>query len=271
LPELAIDVERQSLVIEIGGTPVRVSTTDADFWRILRKRYAGFVSTSERAAVEFNVELTPPRFADPDAEVRVSQRSGRWLLQRGDFRAEWEPATRKGIIRQSANPYSIDAVLRIVHTLALARTGGFLLHAASAIRNGGAFIFAGVSGAGKTTISRLAPPDATLLTDEVSYICKEDDHYRAFGTPFTGELAKLGENVSAPIEALYLLAQGPRNQIEPLTASEAARSLLANVLFFAEDPELVQMTFHSAFEFVSRVPVSRLTFVPDSKVWELIG
>ncbi len=94
--------------------------------------------------------------------------------------------------------------------------------------------------------------------------------YVAFGTPFTGELAKLGENVSAPIAALYLLAKGPENRIDPVAPGEAARSLLANLLFFAEDEELVQSTFHSAFEFVSRVPVSRLTFVPDSRVWELI-
>ena len=64
-------------------------------------------------------------------------------------------------------------MLRIVHTLVLARQGGFLLHSASAIRNGKAFLFAGVSEAGKTTISRLAPPDATLLTDEISYVRKE--------------------------------------------------------------------------------------------------
>jgi hypothetical protein len=43
------------------------------------------------------------------------------------------------------------------------------------------------------------------------------------------------------------------------------------VLFFAEDQELVQLAFHSAFEFVKRVPVSRLTFVPDARVWEMIG
>jgi hypothetical protein len=33
----------------------------------------------------------------------------------------------------------------------------------------------------------------------------------------------------------------------------------------------VQATFNSAFEFVSRVPVFRLTFFPDARVWELIG
>jgi len=145
------------------------------------------------------------------------------------------------------------------------------MHSASAIRNGKAFLFAGVSGAGKTTISRLAPPDVTLLTDEISYVRKQDSGYIAYGTPFTGELAKLGENVSAPLATLYLLAQGPENRIDPVAPAEAARSFLANVLFFAKDEELVQATFNAAFEFVSRVPVSRLTFVPNARVWELIG
>jgi hypothetical protein len=284
LPELTTEVERLSLIIEIGGMPVRVHTTDPAFLRMLRDRYEDFVTSAESlrgsdaaaergAEIDFDIdiELTPTRFADPQAAVSVTQERGRWTLERGDFRADWDPASRTGTIRQTANPYSIDAVLRIVHTLVLARQGGFLLHSASAIRNGRAFLFAGVSEAGKTTISRLAPPDATLLTDEISYVRKQEAGYVAYGTPFTGELAKLGENVSAPIAALYLLAKGAENRIDPIPPAEAARSLLANLLFFAEDEELVQATFHSAFEFVSRVPVSRLTFVPDARVWELIG
>jgi hypothetical protein len=42
------------------------------------------------------------------------------------------------------------------------------------------------------------------------------------------------------------------------------------VLFFAEDQELVRSVFHSACEFVDQVPVYRLTFVPDSRVWEML-
>ena len=271
MPELTTEVERLSLIIEIGGMPVRVNTADHDFLGMLQDRYAGYVVTpAGDAEVEFDIELAPPGKPLPDVEVRVSQQAGRWILTRGDFRAEWEPAKRHGWIRQTANPYSIDAVLRIVHTLVLARRGGFLLHSASAIRNGKAFLFAGVSEAGKTTISRLAPRDVTLLTDEISYVRRHGDGYVAFGTPFTGELAKLGENVSAPISALYLLSKGSENRVDPIAAGEAARSLLANVLFFAEDEELVQATFHTAFEFVKRVPVFRLTFFPDARVWELI-
>jgi len=265
------EIERLGVIIEIGDMPVRVNTTDLDFLKLLQDRYNGYVNTSEHADIELDVEIATPDVDDPQDEVRVRYDSGRWSLCRWDFRAEWEPVERRGWIQQTSNPYSIDAVLRIIHSLVLARQGGFLLHSASAIRNGKAFLFAGVSEAGKTTISRLAPPDARLLTDEISYVRGRGDGFVAFGTPFTGELAKVGENVSAPIAELYLLAKGSENRIDRLAPAEATRALLANVLFFAKDEELVRAVFHSAFEFVSRVPVSRLTFVPDDRVWELIG
>jgi hypothetical protein len=271
LPELATEVEHLSLIIEVGGMRVLINTTDHEFLGLLQERYSGFVASAGNSDIEFDVDLVPPSHADADTEVSVSQHGGGWSFTRGDFRAEWEPAKRRGWIRQTANPYSIDSVLRIVHTLGLAKQGGFLLHAASAIRNGKAFLFAGVSEAGKTTISRLAPPDVTLLTDEISYVRRRGEEYVAFGTPFTGELAKLGENVSAPIAALYLLGKGPGNRIDAVPAGEAVRSLLSNLLFFAKDEELIQATFHAAFEFVRCVPVSRLTFFPDARVWELIG
>ena len=270
MPELITEVERLSRTIEIGGMAVRVNTTDHDFVAMLQNRYAGYLTATTEPEIEFDIELAPAAIVQPVVEVQVSRSGSRWDLSRWDFRAVWDSATRRGWIRQAATPYSIDAILRIVHTVLLASQGGVLLHAASAIRDGKAFLFAGVSGAGKTTISRLAPSDVTLLTDEISYIRPDDGGYLAFGTPFTGELAKLGENVSAPVAALYLLAQGHENRIDEVSAGEAARSLLANVLFFAEDEELVQAIFNIAFEFVSRVPILRLTFVPDVRVWEFI-
>jgi hypothetical protein len=276
VPGLATQVERYSVVIAIGGVAIRLNTTDSDFLELLHGRYAGFLSPQAHAEFDLDVDLVEPTFPARDEAVSVVHRSGRWFIKRGDFRAEWEPATRSGTICQTANPYSIDCVLRIVHTLLLAKQGGFLLHSASAIRNGKAFLFAGVSGAGKTTISRLAPADATLLTDEISYVrrldaSKNGEGYVAFGTPFTGELAKLGENTSAPVAALYLLAQGPENRIAPVAVADAGRELLANMLFFAEDQEMVQWAFQAACDFVDRVPVYRLTFVPDARVWEMIG
>jgi hypothetical protein len=262
------------------------------------------------SSFQLEVELVPPGVVSDAEDARVRLEHGRWVMERGDFRAEWDPERRQGWVRQSPNPYSIDSVLRILHSLILAREGGFLVHAASAIRNGRAFLFAGVSGAGKTTISRLAPQDVVLLTDEISYVrearsqesearsqnreegSKKQDalsapeqpagflnskskiqnlkSYWAFGTPFAGELARLGENLRAPIAALYVLAQGTANRFEAISQAEAARALLRNILFFAQDEELVRLVSQSAFDFVSRVPVRRLVFAQEARVWELI-
>lgn len=271
MPHLTATAVRSHVVIQIGGIAACVTADDSAFLEMLENRYTGFVTSSARADFHFDVDLGPPGIADPDADVSVTHRSGRWTLERGDFQAEWDPTSRIGKIRLSPNPYSIDALLRILHTLTLAKQGGFLLHAASAIRNGKAFLFTGASGAGKTTLASLAPSDATLLTDEISYVRKHQDSYIACGTPFAGELHKLGENVSAPLAAVYLLAKGLENRIDSLSVAEAARALLSNVLFFAEDRELVVAVFHAACEFVGRVPVFRLTFFPDSRVWEMIG
>lgn len=159
------------LAIDIGGMPILVRTGSAEFARMLEDRYGKFVTAEAPAAVmELEIELIPPGKVCDAEDVSVRRDAGRWVMERGDFRAEWDPQCRRGWVRQSANPYAIDGVLRILHSLILAREGGFLVHAASAVRNGRAFLFSGVSGAGKTTISRLAPPDVVLLTDEISYV-----------------------------------------------------------------------------------------------------
>jgi hypothetical protein len=259
------------IIIEIGKRAIAMRSESPEFLKMLEDRYSGFVNPEAMTAFAFDVELVPPGKITEQEDVSVRFESGQWLIERGDLRVEWRPASRAGSIVQSANVYSIDSALRIIHSLILAREGGLLVHAASAARNGKAFLFAGVSGAGKTTISRLAPNDVTLLTDEISYLRRNGRGYVAHGTPFAGELAKVGENVQAPLAALYLLRQGPENAIEPVSGSAAAGALLESVLFFAHDPDLVGMVFESACELASRVPMYRLTFVPDARVWELIA
>jgi hypothetical protein len=258
----------QGCVVEIGGIPIALNTRNEAFLNLLRQRYSGFLSSST-PELKLDFELTSPG-AVSDDDVQVRRRGAEWLIERGDFQARWDPSTGCGHVRQSPNPYALDSVLRILHSLVLAARGGFLLHAASAICDGNAYLFSGVSGAGKTTLTRLAPADATLLTDEISYIRPGANGYSAFGTPFSGELAKPGENCKAPLGALFFLEKGPENRVDELSPAEGVRRLMRNILFFAEDRELVEQLLATACDFVKSVPVRRLTFYPDSRVWEQI-
>ena len=254
--------------IEIGGIPISVSTTGETFFNLLTARYRGFLSHSPAEfALEFDIDES---CCVSDDDVHVRRDGEEWRIERGDFRASWNPRSGRGWVRQNGNPYSLDSVLRILHSLILAERGGFLLHAASAICDGHAYLFSGVSGAGKTTITRLAPPDVTLLTDEISYIRPSGNGYEAFGTPFAGELARAGENTRAGISTLFFLEKGPENHAAEIPTGEAVRRLMRNILFFAEDSMLGEELLASACDFVERVPVRRLTFYPDAKVWNEI-
>ena len=265
---MIVAARKHGCVVEIGGIPVSLRTDSENFRDLLCQRYCGFLSSS-RAEYELDFELTERR-AVSDDDVRVRRQGSQWRIERGDFHAEWDPDSGRGWVRQTPNPYSLDSVLRIVHSLILAAHGGFLLHAASAICDGRAYLFSGVSGAGKTTLTRLAPADITLLTDEISYVRPADGGYSAYGTPFAGELAKPGENCAAPVAALFFLEKGASNRIDEIQPAEAVRRLMRNILFFAEGPELVEKLLATACDFVADVPIRRLTFYPDARVWDTI-
>jgi hypothetical protein len=253
-------------IVQIGDIPIALRTDDRRFLGLLRERYAGFLSPFE-PELELDFDLIHPGPVSDD-DVQVRRDGTDWLLERGDFQARWNPLTGRGRVRQTANPYALDSVLRILHSLVISARGGFLLHAASGVCGGRAYLFSGVSGAGKTTMTRLAPSDATLLTDEISYVRPSAAGYSAYGTPFSGELAKAGENTSAPVSALFFLEKGPENRVDELTPAEAVRRLMRNILFFAEDNELVEKLLATACDFVQQVPVRCLTFYPDSRVWD---
>jgi hypothetical protein len=259
------------VIVEIGSVPVGLNTTDTSLIELLENRFGGFLKPGLIPAFTFDITVVPEGAFDPEADLQVRGVNGLWTLRRGDFRAEWDARERHGWIRQTLNPYAIDSVLRIVHSLVLATESGFLLHASSAVRNGHAFLFTGPSGSGKTTIARLAPADVTLLTDEISYVRRTAEGYRAFGTPFAGELGESGENDSAPIAALFRLDWGRDNTHERLTPAAAVRVLMRNILFFADDRSLTGHLLETACDFAASVPAFRLAFAPDARVWKTIA
>lgn len=260
----------RGIIVDIGDVAVVLHTTDSSLVKILERRFLRFLNPAADPAFQFDITVVPEgRFADMD--LTVHENGGRWIMQRGDFYAEWSVSERRGHIWQTLNPYAIDSILRIVHTLVLSTQGGFLLHASSAVRGGRAFLFTGPSGSGKSTIVGLAPDGVTVLTDEISYLRRSADGYVAYGTPFAGELGDSGAPVSAPVAALFRLGRAADNRHDRLGVCQAVQTLMRNILFFAAEPQMVEPVFDTACDFSLRVPAYALSFAPDPRVWTTIG
>ena len=170
-------------------------------------------------------------------------------------------------MRQSRNPYSTDSVTRIICSFLLGAAPGFLLHASSLVWNGRAYVFCGPSGAGKTTMTRLAPEGARLLTDEISCLRRVDNVWTAFGTPFAGELATSGEQISAPVAGLFRLNHGDAHQVEALSGGDAVRAIMRNVLLFGHEPGSQARALDAVCDLTAAVSTARLSFRPEPSVW----
>jgi hypothetical protein len=104
MPDVEAVCRQTDVVVEIGGLPIRFRSSDPTFLDLIQQRYAGYVNPAGDARFEFDVELAPPGTESGDEEVQVTWEAGRWLMQRGDFRAEWDPSTSRGRIQQTINP-----------------------------------------------------------------------------------------------------------------------------------------------------------------------
>jgi hypothetical protein len=56
-----------------------------------------------------------------------------------------------------------------------------------------------------------------------------------------------------------------------MNEAEAIRTLMRNILFFAQDEATVQSVFKSACEFAAKTPMYKMIFTRSSEAWKLIG
>jgi len=246
----------RQLGLSIGCLPLRVHTKDEDLLTAATLRYEPFLASTD-ASLKIDVDcggsLSPvcPEFAYEYGDARLQVASG-------------------GVeFRGVRNEYILDSLLRIFLSWELLSRTGFLLHAATVVREGKAYVFTGRSGAGKSTLASLAPV-GSVLTDEISLLRKEGGEWRAYGTPFWGEFRAAGSNTSAPVAGIFRLLQSPKNLLLPLRPMETLRAALPNVLFFSSEPNANRRLLDILTRAVQEIPGYNLEFRKDKTFWEVL-
>ena len=157
--------------------------------------------------------------------------------------------------------YPLDQLLLMYF---LAGRKGILTHAAGIVSNGKAFIFAGASGAGKSTFSQLLAEAKVgkLLSDERMIVREIDGTMQAFGTPWAGT-AGIAHNGQAPLAGIFILQHGPDNHIEKIGAGHALDKLLPMFSIPWYDPDTMPYIIAFAKRLVAKVPVYVMRFRPE--------
>jgi hypothetical protein len=165
---------------------------------------------------------------------------------------------------QTVNPleYPLDELLWIHR---LSKGEGVEVHGCGVIApDGRGLLLTGHSGAGKSTSSRLwsRHDGARVLSDDRIILRRERGRIWMYGTPWHGD-AGIAEADRWPLDGIYVLAHGQRNEVRPLGRTAASAELFARSFVPHHSTDAITFILEFFSKVTDSVPCSEFSFVPN--------
>jgi hypothetical protein len=294
--------------IDLGGVAVRIRTADAKTREILAGLRPWRGASRDASGPALDLDLVriarPAAVGPPSRGATWTVRGRRHAIDSRWFRLAFDTGTRRGRASVGAR-FGLADFCRPLAGALLAAGDGFLLHAAALeAPGGGALLFTGPSGFGKTTLAKSVPRGVVLADDAVGMRIGPGTRHPVPGptvgrgatsrrgmrppesgatvtahpTPFFGDYGRPPAGLKPggrPVRALFLLeAPSPRtaaHAVRPATRAEAAARVITQILMANEAPPAMRaQLLDRAVAFVSAVPVFWFRYVPGPTVWAYV-
>ena len=207
---------------------------------------------------------------DLDAEPASVRLAGLDLMARYDWRPGLAGALWTPVAGGERFPGVFENFCRVLVAYRLHELGGAVIHGAGLILDGEGLLFAGRSGAGKSTVSRMGlERGLTVLSDDLNALLPHENTVRLAGLPFTGDLAR-GDGSVVPLRGLYRLVQDPDDSLHPLGKAEAVATLLACSPFLNADPHRRGTLFSTLLGLAEGMRAFELRFSLRGGMWDIL-
>jgi hypothetical protein len=175
---------------------------------------------------------------------------------------------------QLGEPSVFENYLRIITAYAALRDRGLFLHSAAVVADDRAFVFIGRSGAGKTTLSRMALAEGCrVLSDDANVLFSQPGQgYVAGPIPFAGELGQRAaiEGGPFPVAGIYWLEKGGEERVLPMSPSQQIMRLMVCAPVLNVDRYRADALFERLADMARCLPVKRLQFSKSSRFSSLL-
>jgi hypothetical protein len=211
-------------------------------------------TTIDTRGWEYDLDIDGPAIAGMNLMARLGSDRG----------ALWTSATSRdefwGVV---------ENVLRPLVARRLLAGGGLLVHSAAVVLEGRAFLFAGQSGAGKSTMAAMAlRAGHEVLSDDLNAVLGGE----VLPLPFTGDLSPEALRRSpAPLHAIVALEKGTGDGIRELSKAAAGSLLVRSAPYVNRDPVLGEGLLERAHELARSTPTFTLTFRREGEVWPILA
>jgi len=162
----------------------------------------------------------------------------------------------------------VENVLRPLLAARLLATGGLLVHSAAI----DGYLFAGRSGAGKSTIARLAlEAGLPVLSDDLNALVRDGNGFAIAPLPFTGDLeASEVSSEGTRLRAVMGLEKGELERVTALSLAETVSLLVRCAPYVNQDPHRMPLLLDRASEIAVSTARGVLTFRRDGHVWPIL-
>ena len=147
----------------------------------------------------------------------------------------------------------------------LLKFGGMMLHASALELDGGAYLFSGPSGVGKSTHTGLWQkefPSARLFNDDKPALRKIDGVWYAYGTPWSGKHG-ININMRVPLCGICFLRQGEENSFRRLSKLEAVSAVMSQTIRGFKTERGLDKLINTLGQLVEDIPIYELTNRPE--------
>lgn len=210
---------------------------------------------------------------------KVLERFLPWKIERADFIDIKMMATPEKVAKEQTEDEGrpVPAWIREMNALyrgiceQMPQYDGMMMHSSALMMDGRGYVFAGLSGAGKSTHARMWRETfgerVVMVNDDKPLLRKVDGHFRVYGTPIDGK-HHLSENTDAPLCGICFIRQGQENCIRKMTADEALPGVMEQI-YRCDNMEYMLKILELTDELLAQVPVYELTCTISHKAAEI--
>jgi pyruvate-formate lyase-activating enzyme len=247
----------KSLKVKVAGLCAKIQVENNSSHAYLQSKLRNFLSGQKR--IDLNIEV------DKDEASLSKQSMPHLSFTRGKFRilSDKNPAVSLGIIDLDerccqicdfADKTKLFHSILLCLALFLEKSGGIILHASAAYKDGAGYLFPGPANAGKSTLLKQMK-DYSPMAEEWVAVKKTGNDFFMWSIPHPN-----AQNKKKKVQKIFFPKKAKALQSKKLKPQDAAKKLLANCLFSTMHPDTVGGVLERVAELARRLSCYELEF-----------
>lgn len=203
-------------------------------------------------------------------EVDIHEGIEKVYYKREDYLMEVDHDYRRALLRVHNELALKHALMALYSAYIVHYNWGLMIHSSCVAEAKQSYLFAGQSGAGKSTVVMLSRP-RTILSDEATLVRIGTDGVFAYDSPFRSDSSSSFDQDCLPLKGIYLLEQSQQIDTDIIKPTEAVLRLMDKIFYWAVNPTETVKVLSMCRKLTEQVPSYKLYFQKNNLFWECIS